>query len=488
MTRATTKDNRDTKHALLRDRFLVLYHKLQSRNDFFEAGRVKVPPLGRPNLPKLRRKILAGSKTLPAYHDTYFDPLLSNLEALTKRLVILGHPQAAALYFFLTTLVNAAIQLGPTSRVAVDICRLRAVISDIFTSYLYSEPRMKMVGSPAHKRLPPLGAFVAPHPVFPEYPQPYMLAPDQLADLMKGLCKQFGIGAVSLPSGYRNHPILWGVLAHEIGGHDVLHADDNLVCELQTEVRNLFDGKWPKYLGPLWSHWCEEAASDVCGLLNIGPAYGIGAVIYHTVIAPLAKKKMYKRPELDHVLTTDYYRTQAERHPVAVVIPDLLIGATEQLDGLTPKAKVRYITQLEELAEFCIRATAVQVSEGVVLPGYDEQLPKELPLDVLRASARKVGSHIARVGLPSLKNNCLIDIETWDQPDEEAAQRVAKKLQARQSLNKDGADDAQLLAGAIFAIFRNPELYDSVSNALRRAFHQSYKEDLLLSRGPVQQC
>jgi hypothetical protein len=480
------KNKRDSRQGVLRNRFLTLYENLLKKNNFFDKGPVEWPPLGIPNLPRLRKKITEGSETLLAYHESYFDPLLSNLKELTENLVILGHPQEAALYFFMTTLVNTAIQLGPKNNVVKDVHRLRAVSSDILTSYLYSERRNRVTGPPLHKKLPPLGAFVAPHPVFPAYPQPYMLEPDQLAQFTTGLDKQFKIGTVSLPSGYINHPILWGVLAHEIGGHDVLHADDNLVEELQAEVRKLFDGGSPKYLGPLWSHWTEEAASDVCGVLNIGPAYGIGAILYYSVILPLSKKEKRDRPLLLTEIKSDYYRNSSdvERHPAAVVIPDLVMGATDELNELKPETVTRYNAQLQELAKLCTPTGAtIKLAKGATIQGYDGDLPTELNVDDLRTSARRVGRHLARVQLPSLKHKSLKEIETWDDDDEKAAARVADKLQNRVSLEKDGADDAQILAGSIFAILRNPDRYDDVNNALRVAFEESYEGDPLLGKG-----
>jgi len=55
-------------------------------------------------------------------------------------------------------------------------------------------------------------------------------------------------------------PVLYGSLAHETGGHDIIHADDGLLDELRARVRALFhrDQAW---LGVLWDYWMDEATS-----------------------------------------------------------------------------------------------------------------------------------------------------------------------------------------------------------------------------------
>ena len=97
---------------------------------------------------------------------------------------------------------------------------------------------------------------------------------------------------MSIPSAYRNHPVLcWGTIAHEVGGHDILHSYPGLLLEIQRTCRETVypggtdpNGQVPtseeQFKGLLWQYWAEEVAADVCAVLNLGPAYGKGAAVF----------------------------------------------------------------------------------------------------------------------------------------------------------------------------------------------------------------
>ena len=90
------------------------------------------------------------------------------------------------------------------------------------------------------------------------------------------------ISVVSLPHSYKQHPIIWASLTHGVCGHDVCHADPELIPELVTGIRSLFKtSDFPRDSIPkrdvlnamLWSYWIDEAVADVYGLLNMGPTF-----------------------------------------------------------------------------------------------------------------------------------------------------------------------------------------------------------------------
>jgi hypothetical protein len=83
------------------------------------------------------------------------------------------------------------------------------------------------------------------------------------------------------PSHARSGLLAWATLGHETAGHDILHADTGLHVELGDAVRTALEdqglgGELPQY----WSSRIDETASDVCGILNMGPAAGIGLIGY----------------------------------------------------------------------------------------------------------------------------------------------------------------------------------------------------------------
>ena len=109
-----------------------------------------------------------------------------------------------------------------------ELTRLLAVVSNLFRSFTNSNKRASL-GIRLETETPPMrvlpvhrGAGAAHGPR------------TRCADT-------FGtsIGIVSLPATYRDHPVVWASLTHEVCGHDVVHADPGLVPELVTAVRAL---------------------------------------------------------------------------------------------------------------------------------------------------------------------------------------------------------------------------------------------------------
>src|SRR5438445_4850513 len=56
-------------------------------------------------------------------------------------------------------------------------------------------------------------------------PSTFELVQMREADWLDQYGADFKVGPVLLPAGYRDDPLLWGVLGHEVGGHYVLTAE-----------------------------------------------------------------------------------------------------------------------------------------------------------------------------------------------------------------------------------------------------------------------
>ena len=68
---------------------------------------------------------------------------------------------------------------------------------------------------------------------------------------------------------------------HETGGHDILHADDGLLRELQDKIAAaVAAAKLANHLAEYWADRIDETASDVLGILNLGPAAAVGVLAY----------------------------------------------------------------------------------------------------------------------------------------------------------------------------------------------------------------
>jgi hypothetical protein len=87
---------------------------------------------------------------------------------------------------------------------------------------------------------------------------------------------------VNLPPAHARRDLMgWSALGHETAGHDILHADDGLQPELATLVQKELTKEHIGFgLAEYWSSRIDETASDVMGILNMGPAAAIGLICF----------------------------------------------------------------------------------------------------------------------------------------------------------------------------------------------------------------
>src|SRR5213078_4364143 len=214
------------------------------------------------------------------YRTSYAAPLLAALPDVVvqlrqqfERSLAAGASSEAAMSearAYADTLVGAVRDWGIDAYHA-PLTRFEAVVSNLYRSFLGEQQRAH-ISIPLIETLPPLVTF-APAPDHGPFTLP--------ADRVRGLTGAT-IGVVSLPACYAQHPLLWAALAHETGGHDVMHADPGLLEQLTAGVLQL-DGI-PPALRQVWATWIEEIASDVYGILNIGPIYAASLAAFFAAL------------------------------------------------------------------------------------------------------------------------------------------------------------------------------------------------------------
>jgi hypothetical protein len=467
------------------ENYHLLNRHILEDTHFFDPGPVKSPGIGADYYGELEIQIRSGENQLSdIYQRGYSRPLLARLDDVTKALVQFNADPTAEdstydpkRWVYLTLLLNAAIQPGQQD-VAPHLRPLQAVASDIYNRFLEARDNLK-IKSPLDHPYPPLVGFIGPLPpqISKKPPLPCMLERDQMRELLGDqIGDSFAVGVVGVPPGYRNHPLLWGVLGHEIGGHYVLHGVDKLLKEIEDKVYRLVRQKYRNLpmekTAPLWRYWAEEAAADVCAVLTLGPSCGIGAISFYTAILPLSKWQDASLLKGEH--------KSGNRHPCPELVPHLISGAVEQLTGLSSSRRTRYVAQLKEISE-----AYSDTNEEVKFLSKGEpikllaQLPGRLPLKQMQESARYVGSCIACMPLNSLGNgkHTLQDLRTWRDRDEDIALVVADRLQngaRRHMIEARDIDPLHLLAGGILAAIRHPMQYDEFNEALSETFKVKY--------------
>ncbi len=289
-----------------------------TRIDFFGEGGFR-PPWKYPPTPEaVLRAIEGGAADLPpSYRNGYAAPLMANIQHALLQTAGQLEPYAAVVY-----------QYAQGSPVAEPLHRFLAVISDLYRSFLDKSKRAGL-DLPLVTQLPPLALFESASGGI----GPYTITSDDVWNLTTS-----NIGLVSLPSKYQDHPLVWAVLAHETGGHDVLHADYALLSELKQGVWRELGARPPdvdsapvitdsapviapeQLSGLVWSHWMDEAASDVYGLLNIGPEFAISLAAYFSALSVVSRGRgaQAAHPFLGvDCLEENFYRQkfQLEAHP-----------------------------------------------------------------------------------------------------------------------------------------------------------------------------
>lgn len=158
-------------------------------------------------------------------------------------------------------------------------------IADLYDGFLSMEERIN-IKPPDYEKFSPLvrwgGPDAGPYTISATGPSIYPDTPET------------NIAVVSMSPAYAQNISLWAAIGHETGGHDVLHADKGLLNELEDVttkqiMKEKLKGHQVMYNGrqlPLadfaagyWKYTMDETASDVCGLLNLGPAAGIGLAV-----------------------------------------------------------------------------------------------------------------------------------------------------------------------------------------------------------------
>ena len=436
--------------------------------DLFGDGPPEPPWGTQPDVQSVQRAIDGAAEGLPLlFEDTYVDPLRTHV----PHLLALVEQDPGEGRVILETIVAAVYDHG-VEEVAAPLHRFLAVVSNFYRSFLDAERRIR-ADFPLAEALPPLAMFQ-----HSGRSGPFTVPVDGTHDLFGA-----AVGVVSLPSTYRNDPLLWASLAHETGGHDVLHADTDLLPELAGGVRNFFGGgpvmsgqiTGAHLLGLLWSYWIDEAASDVYGLLNIGPSFGLNLIVFFAALN--ARAEGSDQPSLRTATGRDPMDI-LDPHPIDILRPHLAIGVVQSLARLSEEARNAYVQDLNMLAELC----APGVTEVEVVGSLPRRTGGSLPLNVrlplapMQDAARRVGAFIASTRLQALGGHSIQDLETWDDPDEAAALRIADIL-TRDASAVAAGDDAQLLAGATVAAMNSPGDYEAITRRLGEALDHSYSTD-----------
>lgn len=339
----------------------------------------------------------------PIYQDSFVEPFIKQLDKLGESKftqILLKDPNREGSAGMLLDAAQAILQQGEGfAAQATDA--FQEVVSDLYDGFLSAEDR-RGVKAPDRGVLPPLVKWG--NPDFGPYTWPV----DATASL--GLAA----GVVNLPPAQiRGGIVGWSALGHETAGHDILHADNGLQPELAEEVRKQL-ASLGHGLDEYWADRIDETSSDVMGMLNMGPAAGIGLIAYFRGLGAAfgaSAKLRSTGPEDDP-------------HP-ADILRGYLAAEVVSLLSFTGHAKWSRLI-LDETTKDLGR---------IVIAG------REITPDVARQSARAVAKTLVQYKAESLEHHSLGDIQNWRDKDELRVRTLRVALRTAVQLPADTLAD-----------------------------------------------
>ncbi|NGX42203.1 MAG: hypothetical protein K940chlam7_00480 [Chlamydiae bacterium] len=299
-------------------------------------------------------------------------------------------------------------------------------------------------------------------------------------EILQKLDKNMGAGVVGLPSQFRHGGLAaWGALGHEVAGHNLLHAIPNLLEELRdfvvSEIRkNHSKEKNIERMVSLWSNCVEETASDILGILALGPSSLISMLAYFR--GKREQGALEKR---------------ASRHGNRTHPPDYLrifmgVLVIQQFSFL----KINDLT--DSLRRDIERDKPTDCFEFIKLDEKKDYLEFEpMPVEVAIKMARTVVDAITNTKFKCLRKLKVTDLINWTQDDEEKAKGISDSIVAF-CLNPEPApknalsmaiyphesDARHVLAGALIACssINSPDLrikniFDTMKELLALRYH-----------------
>lgn len=358
------------------------------------------------------------SRIPPLYLQSVFNPFVQTLDEIGERgfnRVLISDQSREGAAGLMLDIAQAIIQRGERFERQASAA-FQEVVADLYDGFLSAEDR-KGVEPPDLEVVAPLVKFGNPDS------GPYTWPVDAT--------ENFGLkaGIVNLPPSNARHGLLaWPALAHETAGHDVLHADNGLLAQVGTAVHvELSKNASTRGLASYWADRIDETASDVLGILNMGPAPAIGLIGFFRGL----NAAFSGRPALRNI------GPASDPHPADIVRGFLASATVRQLE----------FSQASAWADVIEAETTKDVAD-IVLAG------KPIDLQVAKSSAEIVSRVIVGHPMSSLENHALGQIQNWRDQDEAIVQRLRLVLTTANSLPSDltaGVFAAHLVAGATMA-------------------------------------
>ncbi len=326
----------------------------------------------------------------PLYRTAVVDPFKRKIEEMGERNfnnILLKDPDREGTGGLMMDIAHSVLQNGEKYQpLATDA--FQEVICDLYDGFLSAEDRHG-AKPPDQEVIPPLAKWGCP-----EF-GPYTWPVDATSSF------DVGCGIVNLPPSNASQGLLaWTALAHETAGHDIIHANDGLEEEMQEAVHSaLSSSNRTAPIADYWSERIDETASDVFGILNMGPLAGIGLIGYFRGLNAAWEGTAHLRND----------GPADDPHP-ADILRGFLASSTVKLlafQGAAAWAKTIADETRRDVTKITVERHPLSVEDAIL-------------------SAETVVKAITHTRFKSLENHRFIDIQNWHDQDEKIVAQLQR--------------------------------------------------------------
>jgi hypothetical protein len=300
-----------------------------------------------------------------------------------------------------------------------------------------------------------------------------------------GVSIRMKMATVMLPPPYSRNIALWSCVGHECGGHDILHAYSGMLDEIGSKVAAklmeveddpalrayaVVNGRQEtvaRFAANYWKDKIDETASDVCGLLNIGPAAGISLA---ALLIPLRGGKLVTTGPTEDVHPIDGLR---------IFLAADVIRNIKELDLSTANA---WADILEGIADKYI------INKNGFFLG-SQNLDGQLHLDIampykqMRETTKIVADTIANSPLLTLGGHALSEVNTWANIDEVLTTRITNDLLNGTEPSLEPGPDGQtvyaahILAAGTIALAKSANNMSEITGMAIKSLNKLYNQN-----------
>lgn len=417
----------------------------------------------------LRDTVKAGKELLPSrYHDAYVTVLSEAIDQAVKALRTGGAASVFGLGLsakrkkaildqlkeIFQSLAAPIVQLKDGNR-EKELKAYLALASNLYQRFLQDQVlKRQNAGSETWPELDPLGFFLLGED------GPYTLSPS----------RELPLSLVAKPAGQLHTAALWVIDGHEVGGHgihsivsgfDTEIADllaksvkqasgglKNLPARVKKVAHNLLliggdstpaEFEMQDFLAHIFRTYSQELAADLAGLLNFGPMFANGLMLYFGV--------HHKEGSL-HNSGRLLGRDRLDGHPPDVLRALIAIECVARLKTSSAKA------DSQALSARLLSACGGALPQDLVFLDESKAQGVTLPLSLFQPLVPTIVDTLMSGKLHCLGDRSLPEVLTWTQRDQNIADKLATTINAT-AFSADGEEDVEarhLVSAALMAL------------------------------------